>query len=277
MMRSPKYMALFVAVCMSAIGAGGTPEIPSRIPGLPVFGSILNTLEREDPAMGAFLRDALASTDGEVLAMLRSDNPEVISLGIWVAHYHGRPDLLLQTPELLDDERRGLSDLSTEAQHGDLIVQSTPRVNSRYHRTIHFWIPGLPYEGQALRDALEAKPDPWANADTWSLRLARAYRHETPEEFDRIKREFLAQPESVVWFAVLDPRLSDGNRNVFTTAEVKTILSGLSPDIRRKIADRTAPLPEHYQRVLDSRVQGSLEEDLVRRRFDRYDALTRSP
>lgn len=257
----------------TSLAAGDNAQIPTNFPGLPEVSFTLQRLEQDDPAMGAFLRDALTSTDDEVLEMLRGDDSKIISLGIWIADYHGRPDLLLGAPELLDDNRRGLSVLSQESVHGDLITPRTPRVNSRYQSAIHFWIPGLPYEGQPLRDALEAKPDPWTNADTWSLRLARAHRNETPEEFNRVKREFLNQPESVVWFAILDPHLGYRNANVFTDADVKAILNGLSPDLRRKIAARTAPLPAHYQRALDSGKEGTLEEVVVKSRFDRYDAI----
>src|SRR5690606_9748576 len=113
---------------------------------------------------------------------------------------------------------------------------------------------------------------PWVNAHAWSLRLSRAVDYEPREVFDRIMREFLAQPETLVWYVVTDQSLGERGKRIFPPAEARRILFGLSEEIRRRIADRTIELPPDVRRWLELDPEGLTRID-VDARFARYDEL----
>jgi hypothetical protein len=273
MNRSQQFLKITVVFALQAAvpsQALALPDADDAI-GIPDFHSD-SIIEKLPPAAAHALTESQRASDDDISAMLRSDNPTLVSLGLYAADFQSRPDILARAFWLTGDTRPALPRLTTNPVDDELgVIPSSQTVGERYRELLNFWIPNLPNAESALRESLAAGVDVRAYSRTWALRLHRIKRNGTRKELDSLKEEFAAVPETIQWVTLLDPSVTD-RPSVFTRVEVKAILNNLSPETKRKIADRTIELPRDYQHYRD---EG--DEEALERLFDRYDAIMRSP
>lgn len=239
--------------------------------GIPRSEFELSALRDEHPAMWERINAARASTPAEILDMLRSDNPETVSLGIDAANYQCRPDLLLEAKWLVEDPRVGLPRLVMEGRHGRIVPQYTPTLGEEYQMWLTHWVASLPLEPQALRAALENPPDPWLTVSAWRARLEKVARYQRQEELLEARRHLREQPENLQWIVATMPQLNAELYPTLTEDDIRGILSSLSPETKRRIADRTIELPRDYQ------MRRERGDRYIESLFERYDELTTAP
>lgn len=211
--------------------------------GIPWSDFEVSKLREVHPAMWERIDAARSSTPDEIRDMLRSDNPETVSLGIDAANFQCRPDLLLEAKWLVEDPRVGLPRLVMEGRHGRIVPQYTPTLGEDYQMWLTHWVASLPREPQALHAALENPPDPWLTVSAWRVRLERLALTERRDELLDARRHLRGQPETLQWIVATMPQPDPEAYPTLTEDDIRAILSSLSPETKRRIADRTIELP----------------------------------
>lgn len=168
-------------------------------------------------------------TDAKVVAMLNSDDPRLIGIGIQAADRRRRLDLLTSHPEFAVDTRQTLPAIVITS---DLPPKEGPykqSVADFYRGMMDTWFGVWPLTAQEVLDVVPEGADPWNHARPWAVNIHRTALRNDPAQMKAIFDDLRTRPAELRVFAIGWTFTMGGFGSAMTIAEARDLLADV-PD-----------------------------------------------
>lgn len=140
--------------------------------------------------------------EGDIVALLDSDDPRSRGIGIQAADRHRLLSLLFSRPHLADDRRETLPLMVMTSRFPARPVPVTQTVAEYYRNMIDVWMGVYPVNSKEVSDLIPPDADPWSYARVWAVHITRASIHKDPRVLQSAIDGLRLRPQSVRTYAV---------------------------------------------------------------------------
>lgn len=142
-------------------------------------------------------------TDAEVEAMLNSDDPRLIGIGIQAADRRRRIDLLASHPEFAIDTRQTLPvEVMTSNPIPPNAFPMKQTVADFYRGMMDSWFGVWPLTKQEVLDVIPKGADPWDYARPWVVNIHRTALRNDPAQMQAIFNDLRTRPDELRVFVI---------------------------------------------------------------------------